>query len=804
MSDIRGALLRWFAVSLCSSCALIGAPPAQPQAGQAWSLVDAEFTIHALGDRCLDYGGDQGWARGSPVVIERCNGTASQKVRVREVDDGSHDIELLTGDALCIGARLLNGEVSAGGSLELQACIQSPAQRFAFDGDAILIGRQRTGRVTRELVIEPQLDVTLRRTPLVVGTRELVDAEYFRFRPVLGGDARPHSGFVRVSSEAELDGELNSATWGKVIEIDDREPIRLEGSASKSIPEGVTLRGYRKFNLPGPELFRCSSSPQPAFALTEEDVRLTGFRLRGPAQDAARCPWYRQPRNSAGNAAWVNAIQVSPHAEETVPRVIIDHLELGYFNGSGIDVKGPGPGPAFDGPNPDDDYLTDCPNPPLVYPRETRVRAVGNALHYLNPYGVVTTNAFVLADGNVFYEIHNHAIASSGAKTSGYVAYHNLTLSPSGSHDFDVHGSLHEHHWYGGIAGDYYDIGWNAFLHVRDKYEDKDRVNFDIRGTPCHRVDLHDNVFRRSPAESFNHVESLDPVHRFKVWGGKFGDWAPMNELAVGDFDGDGVDDLFAGTGAAWYFSSGGQTEWRFLNRMPEKASELRFGDFDGDGRTDVVAVHGGRTVISWAGGSLWQSVNAPAPAISDLAVGDFDGDGAADLFLADGTTWFVARQARGWEPYSTRPSRTSELLFGDFTGDSRTDVVVTTGLHWQLVTKDGGSEHTIDLDPSLSGPLTGVVVADFTGDRKADLARSSGGSWWLSDGGMTSWSALRSATVPGYGEIVDLRGYPLGRFVDGGAVADIAFPSGATGVHFDYAPGGRDPIRRMSWQAMR
>src|SRR5262249_43144418 len=38
-------------------------------------------------------------------------------------------------------------------------------------------------------------------------------------------------------------------------------------------------------------------------------------------------------------------------------------------------------------------------------------------------------------------------------------------------------------------------------------------------------------------------------------------------DFGVGDFDGDGVDDLFLGTGAGWWFSAGGKTEWRFLNR---------------------------------------------------------------------------------------------------------------------------------------------------------------------------------------------------------------------------------------------
>jgi len=101
-----------------------------------------------------------------------------------------------------------------------------------------------------------------------------------------------------------------------------------------------------------------------------------------------------------------------------------------------------------------------------------------------------------------------------------------------------------------------------------------------------------------------------------------------MFDLAVGDFDGDGLQDVFLGTGVAWYFSSGGQAEWRFLNRMPEHASQLLFGDFDADGRTDVLALHGSSMEVSWAGLSPWQTINTTTFPLSDMAIGDFNDDG--------------------------------------------------------------------------------------------------------------------------------------------------------------------------------
>jgi hypothetical protein len=237
---------------------------------------------------------------------------------------------------------------------------------------------------------------------------------------------------------------------------------------------------------------------------------------------------------------------------------------------------------------------------------------------------------------------------------------------------------------------------------------------------------------------------------------------------------------------------------------MPEKASELRFGDFDGDGRTDVLALHNGRIDISWAGISAWETVNVTAWKLSDLAVGDFDGDGHSDLFLATGAEWFVAPGARNWGPYSPQHQRTPDLRFGDFTKDGKTDVLAVVDRKWKIFTTHSGVATWEDLHASLTGTLAGVVVADFTGDGVADLARSSGDWWWISKGGRAAWEKLRSAQVPGLGNIGNLRLFPVGHFDDGNATADVVFRSGITGVHFDYAPGGRDPITRLSRQDMR
>ena len=159
---------------------------------------DALFYIKALGDRCLDFGGQAYWAIGAPVYTYRCNGTVAQQVRVKELDAG-YDVELRVPNmSLCIGVR--GGAVTPGAALEVQFCNQTPAQRFAVDGDAIMMGIQSAGNVTREYVIEPDES----RTPSTPSSSTPArSSQYFRFYAVDGTDLTPTTGFVRVTTETK-------------------------------------------------------------------------------------------------------------------------------------------------------------------------------------------------------------------------------------------------------------------------------------------------------------------------------------------------------------------------------------------------------------------------------------------------------------------------------------------------------------------------------------------------------------------------------------------------------------------------
>lgn len=738
---------------------------------------DSSFYLRGLGNRCWDFGGQAYWAVGGPVFLYSCNSSVAQQIRVKELD-ATHDVELRVQSTYCIGVR--GGRVGIGQALELQTpCNGSPAQRFAFDGDSILMGTQVSGAVTRDFVIEPAGDATPNRTPLVVGSRDVSDAEYFRMWAVDGTTRYPTTGFKRVNNETSLDNAL-ALGWGTVIEIDDQQPLILTHT-KKQIQAGVTLRGYRKLAYQGPEIVYPNINPdeQWIFEITQSHVRVTGLHLRGPTDSTdGSLPIYHAIRVTDGND------------------VLIDHIMGSSWTGSVVNVVG--------NDHESQPYAQDCMvPPPPPYPRPASVRILDNFLTHNERedrgYGVaVGAGGFALISGNVAYN-NRHSITADGLQTTGYVAQDNFILSDAPGYGFlghnheqdtDKHGTLDPGHWYGGVSDDYADLGWNTFLGTN-------RHNFEERGTPCRFTAVHDSIFVQDRNGAITSI-TTNPG-KLAIYANQYGVPDPTGDLAVGDFDGDHIDDVFVGTGAGWWFSSGGKAEWRFLNRMPEHASQLRFGDFDGDGRTDVLALHGGVLEVSWAGISPWQPINTVSSGItlSDLAIGNFDGDHNADIFLANGTQWFYAPAGKNWVYFADSTYRTKDLRFGDFNADGKTDVFGIVANKWQFV--PGGGNSWQPLRTALTNTVDGLVVADFDGDGYADIARQSPiaffNLWQYSARGRADFTPLRLGQSD-----QSIARAPVGRF-NGDSKADVLLWSG---LDFSIASAARDPIVTLSQQEMR
>jgi hypothetical protein len=415
--------------------------------------------------------------------------------------------------------------------------------------------------------------------------------------------------------------------------------------------------------------------------------------------------------------------------------------------------------------------------------------------------------AFV--EGNTFM-MNRPAVTADGYPHDEYRAWYNLVLrmvpnysdSDSGKTGvsgpqqiFDMHGTSGSDPGYGGLGGYSVDIAGNTLLGNAASDFGHPLDSFELRGTPCAtpsyfrhnitRQKQQDAIYLHKVNNDHVTVQQLGPeVPSTPVavppdptpclscnlyassWSpavlaenNRYADSAGFSDptdteppygsghpFGVGDFDSDGMQDLFLATGTAWYFAPGGTAEWRFLSARTDKIETLLFGDFDGDGRTDVVTKRGAYLWVSWGGASDWEMLNNDprlgSVQITDLAAGKFldhqPGDRRDDIFLADGENWYLSFGGSGLFKYAkTSPLLVKNVRFGDFDGDGKTDVfgVISSGSNnWWAFTKSARGPW-INLQPARGY----AVVADFDGNGIADVAAYVDAYHWAISYGGTS-----------------------------------------------------------------
>ena len=227
--------------------------------------------------------------------------------------------------------------------------------------------------------------------------------------------------------------------------------------------------------------------------------------------------------------------------------------------------------------------------------------------------------------------------------------------------------------------------------------------------------------------------------------------------LAIGDFNSDGIQDLavvYAGNSIVQTFLGSGTGSFTFTTggsfTVGTNPSSVAVGDFNGDGNDDLAIANSGSNSVSVmlgngsdtftaASGSplnLGGSVSAPA----SVVVGDFNGDGILDLAVANSGSGNVAIllgiggggfAASPGSPFNTG-AQPASLVVGDFNGDGVADLAVAnSGSNSILImTGDGSGTFSAGNAPITVGtaPLY-VAAADFNNDGVLDLASANSGN---------------------------------------------------------------------------
>ncbi len=147
-----------------------------------------------------------------------------------------------------------------------------------------------------------------------------------------------------------------------------------------------------------------------------------------------------------------------------------------------------------------------------------------------------------------------------------------------------------------------------------------------------------------------------------------------MKDIRFGDFDGDGLTDMFYTFRDQWRVWRGATRRWTETNTSSKPINELLVGEFDDVRGTDVAGVNRSGWSVSSGSTAPWAPLNKATDSFKSAVAGDFDGNGRSDIVFKDGKDWKLSNDGRA-APRRVRKDGTyspRKLIVGHFNGGLR------------------------------------------------------------------------------------------------------------------------------------
>ncbi len=219
-----------------------------------------------------------------------------------------------------------------------------------------------------------------------------------------------------------------------------------------------------------------------------------------------------------------------------------------------------------------------------------------------------------------------------------------------------------------------------------------------------------------------------------------------LDQIAIGDFDGDSIPDFAAaiGSGIRVYLrdADGNPTLVLPSYALGTLPTALITTDLDSDGVLDLVGCNRTQAdnVVALIGngdGTFTVGSTSTVDQAMDLVAEDFDGDGHVDVGVASATDGLVLLLGYGDGTFAapsaiaTGGSGSRSLASGDFDGDGNADVVVANEDSSDVTTLLGVGDGSFEppTTRATAGSPYEILVADFDNDTHLDYVVSQTGT---------------------------------------------------------------------------